>query len=130
MFIHFQLSRDWVQNITWWFSYIGRPSATITAGVQKMRMHKIALFAASTLVFASASHAAVEPGKVSDRLTAADTVLGEMMRADDKGVPQDLLRSAQCVVIIPAVKKAAFIVGAKYGKGFALCHKPSGHGWS
>ncbi len=73
---------------------------------------------------------AVQPGKVDDRLASANTVLGEMMRADDKGVPQDLLNSAQCVVIIPGVKKAAFIVGAKYGKGFAVCHKPSGHGWT
>jgi SH3 domain-containing YSC84-like protein 1 len=68
--------------------------------------------------------------KVDDRLSAANIVLGEMMHADDRGVPQDLLNRAECVVVIPGVKKGAFIVGAKYGKGFAVCHKPSGTGWS
>jgi SH3 domain-containing YSC84-like protein 1 len=77
-----------------------------------------------------AIQAADKEEKVADRLEATNVVLGEMMRADDKGVPQDLLNRARCVVIIPGSKKAAFIVGAKYGKGFAVCHKASGSGWT
>jgi lipid-binding SYLF domain-containing protein len=53
-----------------------------------------------------------------------------MMAASDKGVPQDLLDQAQCVVVIPGLKKAGFIVGGKYGKGFAACRKAGGHGWT
>src|ERR1700730_13573854 len=95
-----------------------------------MKMSNITVITATTLMSAFALQAADRVEKVDDRLAAANTVLGEMMRADDKGVPQDLLSSAECVVIIPGVKKAGFIIGAKYGKGFAVCHKPSGHGWS
>jgi SH3 domain-containing YSC84-like protein 1 len=95
-----------------------------------MRISKLTSFAATTLLSAFALQAADRVEKVDDRLANANTVLGEMMRADDKGVPQDLLNTAQCVVVIPGVKKAGFIIGAKYGKGFAVCHKPSGHGWS
>ncbi|HEY3840947.1 MAG TPA: lipid-binding SYLF domain-containing protein [Bryobacteraceae bacterium] len=64
------------------------------------------------------------------RLNSAADVLGDMMRASDKGIPQDLLNKAQCVVIVPGMKKGAFIVGAKYGKGFAVCRRTSGMGWS
>jgi lipid-binding SYLF domain-containing protein len=121
-----------VQNRTCMIWYIGTPFAILTAGdcLKIMNRNKITILAATTLLSTFAASAAVNPGKVDDRLAAASTVLGEMMRADDKGVPQDLLNSAHCVVIIPGVKKAGFIVGAKYGKGFAVCHKPSGHGWN
>jgi lipid-binding SYLF domain-containing protein len=40
------------------------------------------------------------------------------------------LEKAQCVVVVPGVKKGAFIIGGKYGKGFMLCRKTSGVGWS
>jgi len=95
-----------------------------------MKMTNLTVITATTLMSAFALQAADRAEKVDDRLASANTVLGEMMRADDKGVPQDLLNTAQCVVVIPGVKKAGFIVGAKYGKGFAVCHKPSGHGWT
>jgi lipid-binding SYLF domain-containing protein len=63
------------------------------------------------------------------RLDAAATVLSEIMSAPDKGIPDDLLGKAACVVIVPGVKKGAFIVGVKYGRGFVICRKPGG-GWS
>ncbi len=63
------------------------------------------------------------------RLDAAADVLTEIMSAPDKGIPQDLLEKAECVVVVPGLKKGAFIVGAKYGKGFMLCRK-AGAGWS
>jgi SH3 domain-containing YSC84-like protein 1 len=65
-----------------------------------------------------------------DRLDAAADMMSEIMSAPDKGIPQDLLNKAACIVIVPGVKKGAFIVGAKYGKGFMLCRKESGVGWS
>lgn len=68
--------------------------------------------------------------KVADRLDASADTLTDMMRASDKGIPQDLMNKAQCVVIIPGMKKAGFIVGAQYGRGFAACRKAGGMGWS
>jgi lipid-binding SYLF domain-containing protein len=65
-----------------------------------------------------------------ERLNAAADVLRDMMHASDKGVPQDLFNKSQCVVIVPGVKKAAFIVGAKYGKGFIACRREGGMGWT
>jgi lipid-binding SYLF domain-containing protein len=51
------------------------------------------------------------------------------MATPDKGIPQDLLDKAACAVIVPNVKKGAFIVGAKYGRGFIVCRKAN-RGWS
>jgi SH3 domain-containing YSC84-like protein 1 len=62
------------------------------------------------------------------RLTESTTVLREMAHASDKGIPQDLLEKAQCVVVVPGLKKIAFIGGGKYGRGFASCLTRKG--WS
>src|SRR6266487_6687087 len=64
------------------------------------------------------------------RLNAAADVLGEILGAPDKGIPHDLLDKAACAVIVPKVKKGAFIVGAKYGRGFIVCRRKSGRDWS
>lgn len=64
------------------------------------------------------------------RLQAATEDLKEMMNASDKGIPQDLLSKATCIVVIPNLKKGGFIVGAEYGKGFFTCRKSSGVGWT
>jgi len=64
------------------------------------------------------------------RLQAATEDLNQMMNASDKGIPQDLLNKATCVVVIPNLKAGGFIVGGKYGKGFFTCRKTSGVGWS
>ena len=66
-----------------------------------------------------------EPDK---RLQDAAAVVNEMMGMPDKGVPQSVLDKAQCIVVIPGLKKAAFIVGGQYGRGFASCRR-SGGGW-
>ncbi len=66
----------------------------------------------------------------AERLKESAEVLTEIMSAPDKGIPDELLEKAQCVVIVPGMKKAAFIVGAKYGRGFIECRRASGKGWS
>ncbi len=63
------------------------------------------------------------------RLDEATAVLQEMMTAPDRSIPQDLLAKSQCIVVVPGLKKGAFIVGGKYGKGFISCRK-KGDGWS
>jgi SH3 domain-containing YSC84-like protein 1 len=64
------------------------------------------------------------------RLKTSAEVLTEVMAAPDKGIPQELLENSECVVIVPGMKKGAFIVGGNYGRGFMLCRQPSGTGWS
>src|ERR1700675_4152931 len=65
-----------------------------------------------------------------ERMTDATHVFSEIMATPDKGIPQDLLEKAHCIVIVPGLKKGAFIVGGKYGKGYLSCRKKSGQGWS
>jgi lipid-binding SYLF domain-containing protein len=64
-----------------------------------------------------------------DRLGEATTVFNEIMATPDQGIPQDLLEKAHCVGIIPGLKKAAFVVGGQYGRGFVVCRSASGKGW-
>jgi lipid-binding SYLF domain-containing protein len=63
------------------------------------------------------------------RVEKAADVFNEIMGTPDKGIPQDLLEKAQCIVIVPDLKKGAFIVGAKYGKGVVSCRRADGK-WS
>jgi len=65
-----------------------------------------------------------------ERLQAAADAFKEVMGIPDKSIPQDLLERAQCIVIVPGLKKGAFFVGAKYGKGFVTCRRSGGVGWS
>ena len=65
----------------------------------------------------------------AERLNESATVLKAIMSAPDRGIPRDLLAKANCVVIVPGVKKAAFVFGGKFGKGFMVCHNPNSAGW-
>ncbi len=79
---------------------------------------------------AGAMLVAKEKNKTGERLDDAAAVISEIMDTPDKGIPQDLLDKAQCIVIVPGLKKGAFIVGGKYGKGFVNCRKEGGLGWT
>jgi SH3 domain-containing YSC84-like protein 1 len=74
----------------------------------------------SSLAFADA---AVE------RLQESAAVMKEIMAVSDKAIPQDLLQNAECIVVVPGMKKGAFIIGANYGRGFVSCRKEKA-GWS
>jgi lipid-binding SYLF domain-containing protein len=68
-----------------------------------------------------------EPAK---RLGEAASVFTEVMAAPDKSIPQDLLDKSHCIMIVPSLKTAAFVVGGKYGKGYLSCRNKGGEGWS
>ena len=78
----------------------------------------------------TAAFAAERAIKVDDRLDASADALTDLMRASDTGIPQDLIDKAHCVVVLPGMKKAGFIFGAEYGRGFAVCRRHDGAGWS
>jgi lipid-binding SYLF domain-containing protein len=63
------------------------------------------------------------------RVDKAADVFNEIMATPDKGIPEDLIAKAHCIVIVPDLKKGAFIVGAKYGKGVVSCRMADGK-WS
>jgi SH3 domain-containing YSC84-like protein 1 len=83
----------------------------------------------SLMLLLSLGAASLAAEETKERLNDAAVLLGEIMAAPDRGIPQDLLRSATCIVLVPGVKRAAFVVGGKYGRGFLLCRKPAGTGW-
>ncbi|MGB9234235.1 MAG: lipid-binding SYLF domain-containing protein [Terriglobales bacterium] len=60
--------------------------------------------------------------KEDDRIQAAATVMKEILGMPE-GIPKDLLNKADCIVIYPSVKKAAFIVGGSYGRGLITCRR-------
>ena len=78
----------------------------------------------------AAAFAADREVKLDDRLDASPDALTDMMRASDHGIPHDLIDKAHCIVVVPGMKKAGFIFGAKYGRGFAVCRRHDGVGWS
>jgi SH3 domain-containing YSC84-like protein 1 len=80
------------------------------------------------VVACSALVASAEEGG-HKRLQESAAVLREVMGIADRAIPQDLLDKAACIVIVPGMKKGAFVVGAKYGRGFVSCRK-AGAGWS
>ena len=94
-------------------------------------MRKLAfglLFCSSVVLFAADT--------AQERLSDATGVFNEIMAVPDKAVPQDLLEKANCIVIVPGMKQAAFGVGAKWGRGYAVCRQnhagwvhPLPYGW-
>jgi lipid-binding SYLF domain-containing protein len=71
-------------------------------------------------LFATSAYAALSNDEVK-RLNDAGAILSELRHAPDKGIPEELWTKAQCVVVIPSMKKAAFIVGGEYGSGVMSC---------
>jgi lipid-binding SYLF domain-containing protein len=69
-------------------------------------------------------------GEPAKRLTEAAAVFSEVMATPDKGIPEEMLAHAHCIVIVPGLKTGAFLVGGKYGKGYLSCRNKSGVGWS
>src|SRR5581483_2409828 len=81
-----------------------------------------------TLMLAVALGAAAADSKVAERLDDSAALFSEIMSAPDQSIPQDLLDKSYCIVLVPGLKKGAFVVGGKYGRGFAVCRQ-AGQGW-
>src|SRR3954447_5989010 len=81
----------------------------------------------TTLCFTLA--AAEEKTKTAERLDDSATLFSEIMGAPDKSIPQDLLDKSHCIVLVPGLKKGAFVIGGKYGRGFSVCRNANGQGW-
>jgi SH3 domain-containing YSC84-like protein 1 len=94
--------------------------------MKKLLLLTLIVSLASLSVFAADDQP--KDSKASDRVQAAADVLNEIQAAPDKGIPQEILGSAECVAVVPSMLKGGFIFGAKYGRGLASCRTPKG--WS
>jgi len=83
-----------------------------------------ALFCLATLAWADQKRTDVD-----DRLQSATKTLQEILNAPDKGIPQDVLRGAKCVAVVPREIKGGFVFGARHGRGVSTCKLPDG-AWS
>src|SRR5438067_5605122 len=66
--------------------------------------------------------------KVAGRMRETGSVLDEIMSAPDKGIPEEIIRAAECVAVVPSLLKGGFVFGGEYGRGVATCRGPNG--WS
>jgi SH3 domain-containing YSC84-like protein 1 len=57
------------------------------------------------------------------RIEEAATVLRQIHAAPDKDIPRELWDRAECVIVVPSLKKAAFVFGGEYGKGLMSCRR-------
>jgi len=78
---------------------------------------------------ACCSSLAAWAANVNEELQTSADVFHEIMATPDKGIPQDLMDKAYCVVIVPGLKKAAFVVGGQYGRGVVTCRRGPGRGF-
>src|SRR5262249_441189 len=71
-----------------------------------------------------------EKERNAERMTDAVGLFSEGRGTPDKAIPEDLWGKASWIVIGPGLKKGAFVVGVKYGRGFAMCRNAAGGpGW-
>jgi lipid-binding SYLF domain-containing protein len=68
----------------------------------------------------SAGYAAEDRQKEDDRLNNAGLTMKEILNTPEN-IPKDLLDQAKCVIVVPSVLKAAFVVGGSYGRGAMVC---------
>ena len=84
--------------------------------MKRLILAALGIIALSTFTFAKEAN----KEKEQNRLQNADLVMQDILRVPDN-IPQDLLDKARCVIVMPSVLKAAFVVGGSYGRGTMVC---------
>jgi lipid-binding SYLF domain-containing protein len=79
-------------------------------------------------MLSTAAFAASSKEDLQARIDAAKVVLDQIMAAQDKSIPLNILEQATCVAVVPGMIKGAFVFGGQYGQGVVTCR--TGHGWS
>lgn len=97
-------------------------------------MKRIGLMALMLFVVTFAAWAQDKPATSNEqdavhaRLDDSSRILNELLSAPDQGIPDDVLKSAKCVAVVPSMVKGGFVFGAEHGRGVATCR--TGEGWS
>ena len=86
----------------------------------RVRNVTVSFLAAATILMAETAQ---------ERLKEASEVFTEIMGTPEKGIPEELLGKARCIVIIPGMKSGAIGIGGKYGRDSAMFRSKSGVGW-
>ncbi len=86
------------------------------------------LFAGLFLMMLNPFPLEAQSRKMRERLDRSAAVLQELVDAPDAAIPKELLEDAECVAVIPGVKKAAFGFGGRYGRGVVVCRTGDGTG--
>jgi lipid-binding SYLF domain-containing protein len=92
-----------------------------------MRVIKIVIAGATSLLVASTSVAELSKHEIK-RLNESTAVLTEIRSASDSGIPEQIWSKAECIVVIPSLKKAGFVLGGEFGSGVMSCR--DGAQWS
>jgi SH3 domain-containing YSC84-like protein 1 len=92
-----------------------------------MKMTSLLLIGAFTLANGNLWAATGHQDSI-ERLRMSSDVLHSLMDASDKGIPEEVLSSAKCIVVVPHMVKGGFIVGGEHGRGIATCR--TSEGWS
>jgi lipid-binding SYLF domain-containing protein len=98
-----------------------------------MTKRRVVILAAAFVIAAGVSAAAGALSEVLQdrgRLRETEAVLKEMSESFDTGIPQSLFAKAECVVIIPSVRRAALGFGGQYGRGYMACRRNDRKTWS
>src|SRR5215470_14733441 len=85
-----------------------------------MRTMKTVVASVTAVLIATSAFAQLKKSDI-EKLNEAATVLTEIRNAPDSGIPDSIWSKAQCVIVIPDLKKAGFIVGGEHGSGVMSC---------
>lgn len=92
----------------------------------KTRIYALMLMFFGLVGFSSADQTRTD---VVERLQSATKSLHQILNTPDKGIPDEVLKGAKCIAVVPGLIKGGFIIAGKHGRGVATCRLPSG-GWS
>src|SRR6266536_2006540 len=93
-----------------------------------MKRHLVLVAVSLTALLGNLTWAGSAREDSTDRLRNSAEVLRGMATAPDKGIPEEVLEDAKCMVVVPHLVKGGFIFGAKHGRGVAVCR--TSQGWS
>src|SRR6202167_3359213 len=92
----------------------------------KTRIYALLLMFFGLVGFSSADQTRTD---VVERLQRATKSLHQILNTPDKGIPDEVLKCAKCIAVVPGLIKGGFIIAGKHARGVATCRLPSG-GWS
>lgn len=90
---------------------------------------QLLLFTALSLLIVIPAHADQTKTDVVERLDSSTKVLHQILNTPDKGIPDEVLKGAKCIAVVPNLLKGGFILAGQHGRGVATCRLPKG-GWS
>jgi SH3 domain-containing YSC84-like protein 1 len=97
-----------------------------------MKRRSITVLAILGAITGSVAWASSVRDDATERLRSSAKVLKQIASAPDKGIPEEVVKNAKCIVVFPDVIKAGVIIGGKYGHGVSVCRTASKRagGWS